>query len=155
AAHPSPLSAKKFFDSKPFSGANQALKELGKGPIDWQLPPRGDEAAVPSAPAPSASQVTAPSFVPEVEPAPWPTMTAPDEPPAPPELLSSYRITVAEPEALPQHTGLAAALHPSWQQALAEEFTRPYFAQLETFLAAERQSQTVYPAEDEVFAALN
>ena len=39
AAHPSPLSAKKFFGSKPFSGANVALEELGKKPIDWQLPP--------------------------------------------------------------------------------------------------------------------
>jgi uracil-DNA glycosylase len=38
AAHPSPLSAKKFFGSKPFSSANQALKELGEEPIDWQIP---------------------------------------------------------------------------------------------------------------------
>jgi uracil-DNA glycosylase len=36
-AHPSPLSAKKFFGSKPFSAANIALKELGETPIDWQL----------------------------------------------------------------------------------------------------------------------
>jgi uracil-DNA glycosylase len=38
AAHPSPLSAKKFFGSKPFSRANTALEELGEEPIDWQLP---------------------------------------------------------------------------------------------------------------------
>jgi uracil-DNA glycosylase len=38
AAHPSPLSAKKFFGSKPFSSANQALKEFGEEPIDWQIP---------------------------------------------------------------------------------------------------------------------
>jgi uracil-DNA glycosylase len=38
AAHPSPLSAKKFFGSKPFSAVNDALTELGKPPIDWQLP---------------------------------------------------------------------------------------------------------------------
>lgn len=37
-AHPSPLSAKLFFGSKPFSQVNNALKELGKTPIDWQLP---------------------------------------------------------------------------------------------------------------------
>jgi uracil-DNA glycosylase len=37
-AHPSPLSAKKFFGSKPFSAINNALKGLGEGPIDWQLP---------------------------------------------------------------------------------------------------------------------
>ncbi|OJT25322.1 uracil-DNA glycosylase [Archangium sp. Cb G35] len=39
APHPSPLSAKKgFFGSKPFSGANNALKKAGREPIDWQLP---------------------------------------------------------------------------------------------------------------------
>lgn len=37
--HPSPLSAKNgFFGSKPFSAINQALREVGKSPIDWQLP---------------------------------------------------------------------------------------------------------------------
>jgi uracil-DNA glycosylase len=38
AAHPSPLSAKKFFGSKPFSACNNALEELGATPINWQLP---------------------------------------------------------------------------------------------------------------------
>ncbi len=38
-AHPSPLSARAgFFGSKPFSTINKALKEMGKAPIDWQLP---------------------------------------------------------------------------------------------------------------------
>lgn len=37
SAHPSPLSAKKFFGSKPFSAVNAALERLGKPPIDWQL----------------------------------------------------------------------------------------------------------------------
>jgi len=37
AAHPSPLSAKKFLGSKPFSAINDALRRLGKTPIDWQL----------------------------------------------------------------------------------------------------------------------
>jgi uracil-DNA glycosylase len=38
-AHPSPLSAKAgFFGSKPFSKVNDALKTLGKTPIDWQIP---------------------------------------------------------------------------------------------------------------------
>lgn len=36
-AHPSPLSAKKFFGSKPFSAVNEALSALGKTPIDWQI----------------------------------------------------------------------------------------------------------------------
>jgi uracil-DNA glycosylase len=37
-AHPSPLSAKKFLGSQPFSAINTALVELGHKPIDWQLP---------------------------------------------------------------------------------------------------------------------
>jgi uracil-DNA glycosylase len=37
-AHPSPLSAKKFFGSRTFSAVNEALKRLGELPIDWQLP---------------------------------------------------------------------------------------------------------------------
>jgi uracil-DNA glycosylase len=36
-AHPSPLSAKKFFGSKPFSQINAALKKAGKPEIDWRL----------------------------------------------------------------------------------------------------------------------
>jgi uracil-DNA glycosylase len=36
-AHPSPLSAKKFFGTKPFSKINAALKEFGEGEIDWCL----------------------------------------------------------------------------------------------------------------------
>ena len=37
-AHPSPLSAKKFFGSKPFSAVNRALEKMGAEPVDWQLP---------------------------------------------------------------------------------------------------------------------
>ncbi|GAA2044426.1 uracil-DNA glycosylase [Catenulispora yoronensis] len=37
-AHPSPLSAKKFFGSKPFSAVNEALAGFGQEPVDWQLP---------------------------------------------------------------------------------------------------------------------
>ncbi|MBX9680030.1 MAG: uracil-DNA glycosylase [Gemmataceae bacterium] len=35
AAHPSPLSAKKFLGSRPFSAINAALEERGQDPIDW------------------------------------------------------------------------------------------------------------------------
>jgi uracil-DNA glycosylase len=39
SAHPSPLSARSgFFGSKPFSRINQALREVGKQEINWQLP---------------------------------------------------------------------------------------------------------------------
>jgi uracil-DNA glycosylase len=37
-AHPSPLSAAKFFGSRPFSAINAALEEVGEKPIDWQIP---------------------------------------------------------------------------------------------------------------------
>ncbi|MBO0677264.1 uracil-DNA glycosylase [Mycolicibacterium sp. S2-37] len=37
--HPSPLSASRgFFGSRPFSRANELLKEMGAEPIDWRLP---------------------------------------------------------------------------------------------------------------------
>lgn len=39
SAHPSPLAAKKgFFGSRPFSKANQFLREHGFREIDWQIP---------------------------------------------------------------------------------------------------------------------
>ena len=38
AAHPSPLSYKKFLGSNCFSAVNEALEELGETPINWQLP---------------------------------------------------------------------------------------------------------------------
>lgn len=38
AAHPSPLSARKFFGSRPFSAINAALRELGGPEVEWQLP---------------------------------------------------------------------------------------------------------------------
>ncbi len=38
AAHPSPLSARKFFGCRCFSQINQALIEKSLTPIDWQIP---------------------------------------------------------------------------------------------------------------------
>jgi uracil-DNA glycosylase len=39
--HPSPLSASNgFFGSRPFSRANAALVEAGRGPVDWTIPER-------------------------------------------------------------------------------------------------------------------
>lgn len=37
-AHPSPLSAKRFFGSRPFSQVNEALAARGRPPVDWRLP---------------------------------------------------------------------------------------------------------------------
>ncbi len=41
SAHPSPLSARRgFFDSKPFSRANELLVAQGATPVDWSLTPK-------------------------------------------------------------------------------------------------------------------
>ncbi|MFB6893531.1 uracil-DNA glycosylase [Kitasatospora sp. NPDC056327] len=37
-AHPSPLSAKLFFGSRPFSQINTALEGFGVDPVDWRIP---------------------------------------------------------------------------------------------------------------------
>ncbi|WP_329519960.1 uracil-DNA glycosylase [Spirillospora sp. NBC_01491] len=37
SAHPSPLSAKKFFGTRPFSAVNKALADAGQPEIDWAL----------------------------------------------------------------------------------------------------------------------
>lgn len=39
SAHPSPLSMKKFFGSRPFSKINAALVAKGRAPVDWSLGP--------------------------------------------------------------------------------------------------------------------
>ncbi len=41
----------------------------------------------------------------------------------------------------------------SWHQVLAEEFEQFYFQNLQNFLATERQTQTVFPAERDIFSA--
>ena len=40
-----------------------------------------------------------------------------------------------------------------WQQVLGAEFDKPYFQKLENFVDSERAAQTIYPPEDDVFAA--
>lgn len=38
SAHPSPLSCKAFFGTRPFSAINKALRTAGKPEIDWRIP---------------------------------------------------------------------------------------------------------------------
>jgi uracil-DNA glycosylase len=45
-------------------------------------------------------------------------------------------------------------LPPSWQPHLGAELDQPYFQKLRAFVDEERRRATVYPPEDEVFAAL-
>ncbi|MGH9211064.1 MAG: uracil-DNA glycosylase [Acidimicrobiales bacterium] len=42
-----------------------------------------------------------------------------------------------------------------WNPILRVEFAKPYWAELQQFVVAERQLSTVYPPHDEVFAALH
>jgi uracil-DNA glycosylase len=53
--------------------------------------------------------------------------------------------------------GLArwAAMKTDWNPILREEFAKPYWAELQSFVHEERQRATVYPPPDEVFAALH
>ena len=47
-------------------------------------------------------------------------------------------------------------LEPSWLAQLSDQFEQPYWHQLEQFLSAELQAQKIiYPAENDVFNALN
>ena len=41
----------------------------------------------------------------------------------------------------------------SWKTVLTEEFDKPYFKELESFVAQERKSKTIYPASEDVFSA--
>jgi uracil-DNA glycosylase len=146
AAHPSPLSAKHFFGSKPFSKANQALAELGQTPIDWQLPDlNGGEG---EAKTPSARPAQLPASPASAKPTPTSVGETAVNPPNPlPALLDTtltYLLSL-------RHTG---QLSPGWLTALAGEFQKPYFRKLEKFIAAERQARKVFPSEDEVFTAL-
>jgi uracil-DNA glycosylase len=38
SSHPSPLSARRFLGTRPFSRINNALRGIGKGEIDWRIP---------------------------------------------------------------------------------------------------------------------
>ncbi|HVK14338.1 MAG TPA: hypothetical protein VM597_36695, partial [Gemmataceae bacterium] len=40
-----------------------------------------------------------------------------------------------------------------WRDALADEFTRPYWAELQSFVQAEREAHAVFPPADEVYTA--
>jgi uracil-DNA glycosylase len=40
-----------------------------------------------------------------------------------------------------------------WRAALADEFTKPYWAELQAFVQAERESHQVFPPADEVYTA--
>ena len=41
-----------------------------------------------------------------------------------------------------------------WNPILRQEFAKPYWAELQQFVHAERSTHEVYPPHDDVFAAL-
>jgi uracil-DNA glycosylase len=49
----------------------------------------------------------------------------------------------------------APKLPESWSKALAAEFEKPYWNELQKFVADERRSNKIFPPEDEVFSAFN
>jgi uracil-DNA glycosylase len=166
APHPSPLSAKKFFGSRPFSKANQALQELGQAPIDWQLPDltaygAGEEEGLStqydglstqpdSAETSPSREVKKTSRRAKPSPAAGRRNGASAAPVAAPAAVAVEERPAPEPDLFSwQH----AAPLGDWREVLAEEFDRPYFRRLEKFVAAERQAHTVFPPEDETFNA--
>jgi len=48
---------------------------------------------------------------------------------------------------------ISSQLPDSWKTALAEEFNKPYFKELQNFIEEERKSKTIYPAPEDVFSA--
>jgi uracil-DNA glycosylase len=42
-----------------------------------------------------------------------------------------------------------------WAEILADEFTKPYFLELQKFLEKEYQEYTIYPKKEDLFSALN
>jgi uracil-DNA glycosylase len=50
-------------------------------------------------------------------------------------------------------SGAVPDMPESWQHVLIEEFANPYWAELQHFVAKDRETHTVYPPEDEVYTA--
>jgi uracil-DNA glycosylase len=46
-----------------------------------------------------------------------------------------------------------ASIPSSWEPILTEEFEQPYFEKLQDFLTKSRQTETIFPAEADVFSA--
>ncbi len=50
---------------------------------------------------------------------------------------------------------MAVKIDPSWYEVLRPQFEAPYFAELKSFLVAERQQHTCYPPGSKIFAAFD
>ena len=47
------------------------------------------------------------------------------------------------------------SIHPSWKEALEEEFSSPYFSNLREFLVAEKKEHLIFPPGNQIFSAFN
>jgi uracil-DNA glycosylase len=147
AGHPSPLSSKKFFGSRPFSGANKALEAMGQAPIDWGLPNLANLADEAPQGISETTSATAESVPPK--PAGKPSKMAQFLAPSPPVPVQP----AAKPE--PPPTRLAGFLPEDWRAILASELTKPSFRKLDEFLAEERVLAPVLPGNEDVFQAFH
>lgn len=50
---------------------------------------------------------------------------------------------------------MQTSLHASWNAVLKDEFKKPYFEQLSTFVSSEYEQFTCFPSKKEIFAAFN
>jgi uracil-DNA glycosylase len=171
AAHPSPLTGKKFFGSKPFSQCNAALAEFGLSPITWQLPAKAEDSptapaallsqansvapvAAPATPTKKAKEVKEPKEAKEVkEPKQAPAVATQNASHTPIPLLGPSVEAALTPSSN-KGTHLETLIPATWRAVLADELKKSAFVALDQFLLTERQSKTIYPAENEVFLPL-
>ena len=69
--------------------------------------------------------------------------------------MRSQATAATEPAARTGYRPPAMAERTDWNPVLRAELEKPYWPELQQFVAEERSRHTVYPAHDEVFAALH
>jgi len=72
-------------------------------------------------------------------------------------MLGTHVVTSDRPadQSLEPSPNRSAKQQTDWNPLLRAEFAKPYWADLQAFVAAERREHSVYPPHDEVFAALH
>lgn len=82
---------------------------------------------------------------------------AAEAPPPPPKRAKAAPVKAAPARIESPSGGGGEGLPPipaSWAAVLRDEVSKPYYADLERFVAEERKAHTVFPPRDEVFSAL-
>ncbi|KAK9808486.1 hypothetical protein WJX73_000220 [Symbiochloris irregularis] len=140
AAKPSPkrVASEAAQAPSPKRLATQPVAVLGKDSTD--APQSVPEASVPSTSSTLTNTTSAPSAA------------------AKPVLQSGAVAPAAastQPSAQQQSVLQALLTDEGWKSALKNEFRKPYFQRLETFLKAEWKQHQVYPVRDHIFRAMN